>query len=145
MKEKQYFRNCAPVISLIPWSRLGKGFAWRRQGERAALYKHPFWEPFSPSSPPSPALLWYPTAAPVRKPDVSLQSTQDLTEKPIYTSLFLKFLPNPRLSAKCRRVENFTQMLFICQTFWCKVYPMVVEPPLLIKTFCTTINLSSRS
>lgn len=81
----------------------------------------------------------------LRKPDVRPQSRQDFTEEPIYTSLCLKFLPNPPLSAKCRRVENLAQMLFICQTFWCKVCPMVVEPPLLIKTFHATINLSCRS
>lgn len=86
----------------------------------------------------------HPSIAPLRKPDIRPQSTQNLTEKAIYTSLVLKFLPNPQLSAEYCGAENFTQMLLTCQTFWCKMCPMILEPPLFIKAFCAVMDLSQR-
>lgn len=80
--------------------------ALQEQGGRAA--------PISPTSVSLSALSSHLSSpcgehrgvAAVRKPDVSLRSAPNATEEPIYTALFLKFLPNPQLSAKYHGVEK---------------------------------------
>lgn len=120
--------------------------ALQEQGGRAAPISPTSVSPSALSSHLSSPCGEHRGAAAVRKPDVSLRGAPNATEEPIYTTLFLKFLPNPQLSAKYHGVEKkkITRMLLMCQTFRCKMYPTVVEPPLLIKTFHAAINLSGR-